>query len=138
MTDSAMLRVLLVEDHEMVAHGSRPRSPRRPTSRSSASREPWNDGVNRFKQLRPHVVVMDYRLPDGEGTDATRRIREVDPDARRPAAHRRRRPQRRVRRARRGCSGFVTKDRGVEDLVSAIRSVAKGAAVFPTDLLVRA
>ena len=34
-----------------------------------------------------------------------------------------------------GCSGFVSKDRDVDDLVSAIRAVARGAAVFPADLL---
>jgi DNA-binding NarL/FixJ family response regulator len=32
------------------------------------------------RSLHPHVVLMDFRLPDGDGADATRRIREEQPD----------------------------------------------------------
>src|SRR5262245_37001067 len=96
------------------------------------------DGVNRFKQLRPDVVVMDYRLPDGEGTDATRAIRAADSDAAVLLLTGADDPNVVSAALDAGCSGFVTKDRSIDDLVSAIRSVARGAAVFPADLLSRA
>src|SRR5437764_384719 len=46
--------------------------------------------------------------------------------------------RRHVARLDAGCSGFVSKDRGVDELASAIRAVARGAAVFPASLLTRA
>ena len=138
MTDSARLRVLLVEDHEMVARGLVAALAEEPDLEVIGVAGTVNDGVNRFKQLRPHVVVMDYRLPDGEGTDATRSIREVDADAAVLLLTGADDPSVVSAALDAGCSGFVTKDRSIEDLVSAIRSVARGAAVFPADLLARA
>ncbi len=138
MTDSARLRVLLVEDHEMVARGLEAALAEESDLEVIGVAGTVNDGVNRFKQLRPHVVVMDYRLPDGEGTDATRSIREVDADAAVLLLTGADDPSVVSAALDAGCSGFVTKDRSIEDLVSAIRSVARGAAVFPADLLARA
>ena len=96
------------------------------------------DGVLRFRQLRPDVVVMDYRLPDGEGTDATRQIRATEAEAAVLLLTGADDPSVVAAALDSGCSGFVSKDRDVDELASAIRAVARGAAVFPADLLSRA
>lgn len=96
------------------------------------------DGITRFRQLGPDVVVMDYRLPDIDGTQATRRIRELDPDATVLLLTGNDDPGIVADALDAGCSGFVTKESRVDDLASAIRSVARGAAVFPAGLLARA
>jgi DNA-binding response OmpR family regulator len=38
------------------------------------------DGLRQFDESRPDVLLLDIRLPDGDGRDVLRRIREVDPD----------------------------------------------------------
>ena len=132
------VRVLLVEDHAMVARGIEAALAEEDGLEIVGIAGTVDEGVMRFKQLGPDVVVMDYRLPDGEGTEATRRIRVIDGEAVVLLLTGADDPSIVSDALDSGCSGFVSKDRDVDDLVSAIRAVARGAAVFPADLLSRA
>jgi two-component system, NarL family, response regulator DevR len=82
-------------------------------------------------------VLMDYRLPDGEGTVAARAIREDNPQVRVLilTASAEESLLREVIRA--GCSGIVTKGRSVHDLVRAVRSAAAGETVLAPSLVDR-
>jgi DNA-binding NarL/FixJ family response regulator len=132
------VRVLLVEDHAMVARGIEAALAEEVDLEVVGIAGTVDDGVLRFRQLTPDVVVMDFRLPDGEGTDATRRIREIDAEATVLLLTGADDPSVVSAALDAGCSGFVSKDRDVDDLASAIRAVARGAAVFPAGLLSRA
>jgi DNA-binding NarL/FixJ family response regulator len=138
MNDDATVRVLLVEDHQMVARGLQAALAEEPDLEVVGLASSVEDSVSSYRDLHPDVVVMDYRLPDGEGTDATRRIRTVDEEAPVLLLTGADDPSVVSEALDAGCSGFVTKDRGLEELASAIRSVARGAAVFPAGLLARA
>ena len=137
-TDAAPLRVLLVEDHAMVARGLEAALAEEPDLEVVGIAGTVEDGVLRFRQLQPDVVVMDYRLPDGQGTDATRQIRATEAEAAVLLLTGADDPSVVAAALDSGCSGFVSKDRDVDELASAIRAVARGAAVFPADLLSRA
>jgi DNA-binding NarL/FixJ family response regulator len=132
------LRVLLVEDHEMVARGLTAALVDEPDLEVVGWARTAGDGTNRYVELRPDVVVMDYRLPDGRGTDATREIRSVTRDACVLLLTGTDEAGVVAEALDAGCSGFVSKDRGIDELASAIRAVARGAAVFPASLLSRA
>jgi DNA-binding NarL/FixJ family response regulator len=132
------VRVLLVEDHAMVAKGLEAALGEEGDLEVVGIAGSVDDGVLRFRQLEPDVVVMDFRLPDGQGTDATRRIRELDGDATVLLLTGADDPSVVSAALDAGCSGFVSKDRDVEDLANAIRAVSRGAAVFPAGLLSRA
>jgi DNA-binding NarL/FixJ family response regulator len=138
MSDETTVRVLLVEDHEMVARGLQAALEDEPDLEVVGLAGSVAAGVASFVELKPDVTVMDFRLPDGEGTDATRRIRIVDDEAPVLLLTGADDPNVVSEALDAGCSGFVTKDRGVDELASAIRSVARGAAVFPAGLLARA
>ena len=74
---------------------------------------------------------MDYRLPDGDGTDATRHIRDLDEDAPVLLLTGADDPSVVSAALDAGCSGFVTKDRGVDELVGGIRFGGGGARGVP-------
>ena len=93
--------------------------------------------VAEAKRLQPTVVLMDYRLPDGDGTAAARAIRDHNPQARVLilTASAEESLVREVIRA--GCSGVVTKGRSVSELVHALRRAAAGETVIAPGLLNR-
>lgn len=81
----------------------------------------------------PDVVVMDQVLPDGHGTDAARRITRRYRRARvvMLTATADERTYQAARKA--GCSGFVTKDRVVHDILGAVKAASRGEIVVPAD-----
>jgi DNA-binding NarL/FixJ family response regulator len=130
------LRVLLVEDHEMVATGIMALLDAEPDLEVAAWARTGAEAVTAYREHRPDAVLMDYSLPDGPGTDVTVRLREHDPDACVLIVTGHEANQRVIGEALdAGCAGFVSKERSVSDLANAIRAAAHGAAVFPADLL---
>ena len=81
------------------------------------------------KQLareRMDVVLMDYRLPDGTGAEATRAIKARWPSARvvmLTAVHD---DETVLESIQAGADGYLTKDRAVEDVVKAVRDARSG------------
>jgi DNA-binding NarL/FixJ family response regulator len=132
------IRVLLVEDHEMVAEGLRVAFGDEPDLDVVGWAPTAERGVALYEELHPDVVLMDYRLPDGSGTDAAARIRASDPDACVLLVTGASDSAIVAAALEAGCSGFVGKDRGLDELAAAIRAAAGGAAVFPAGLLAAA
>ncbi|RKS67929.1 DNA-binding NarL/FixJ family response regulator [Motilibacter peucedani] len=88
------------------------------------------EAVERARQLRPDVVLMDIRMPRMDGVEATRRI-VADPgvDARVLVLTTFDLDEYVVEALRAGASAFLLKDAPADDLVAAIRVVAAGDAV---------
>ena len=82
---------------------------------------------------RPDVVLMDVRLPDGNGIEATSRVLEVHPGAEVIVLTAHADPVFALRAAEAGAAGFIPKDVRIANIVSAVRAVRAGeAAVAPT------
>jgi DNA-binding NarL/FixJ family response regulator len=131
------IEVLVVEDHRMFAEALTAMLSSQPGIRVVGSTGTAAGAVAEARRLAPTVVLMDYRLPDGEGTAAARAIR-----AERPAtrvliltASAEESLLREVMRA--GCSGIVTKGRSVPELVRAVRAAAAGETVIAPSVLAR-
>jgi DNA-binding NarL/FixJ family response regulator len=84
---------------------------------------------------RPDVVLMDVRLPDGNGIDATRQVLELHPSAAVVVLTAHADPLFALRAAEAGAAGFVPKDVRIAKIVAAVRAVRAGeVAVDPTVL----
>src|SRR5256885_7283833 len=85
----------------------------------------------------PDVVLMDYRLPDGLGTDAARFIREENPDIRIVMLTGFPDDAILVAAIEAGCSGYITKDSAVGEAISAVRAAHAGEALISPAMLAR-
>lgn len=74
------ITILLVDDHDLIRKGLRHAFDRDPGFDVVGEAGTANDGVRKASALQPNVVIMDLRLPDGSGLDATRKIRKNHPE----------------------------------------------------------
>ncbi|MEM7271968.1 MAG: response regulator transcription factor [Actinomycetota bacterium] len=86
---------------------------------------------------RPEVLVVDDQLPDGRGTDLARRVSEQLEDCSTLMISGADRPRAIDDAIEAGCSGFLSKGLGVEQLAEAVIAVANGSSVFPAEVLRR-
>jgi len=85
----------------------------------------------------PDVVLMDYELPDGTGVDAAERIKAELPDTKVVMVTSYTDEGVLVRAIEAGCSGYVTKHKVIEEVVSAVRAAAAGEALISPAMLAR-
>src|SRR5215469_9793017 len=77
-TRGATVRVMLVDDHEIIRSGLRAMIEQAGDLRVVAEAGTAAAAIREAARTRPDVVVMDVRLPDGSGIEATREIRAAD------------------------------------------------------------
>ena len=85
-----MLKILLVDDHEVVRLGLKSLLARYPEFEVVAEASNADEAIELAERYKPDVVVMDIRLPGKSGIEATREIVEQDEDIN--SISRRRRP----------------------------------------------
>jgi two-component system response regulator NreC len=120
------LRVLIADDHAGLRGALRALVGLEPDLEVVADADGGQAAVRLAHELAPDVIVMDLSMPDLNGIDATRLIRAETPDARvvTLSAHLDRTLLDLVWAA--GAAGYVLKDAAHDELVPAIRAVARG------------
>jgi len=124
------IRVLVADDQSMVRAGFRMLLSGEPDIEVVADASNGIEAVEKAARFRPTVVLMDIRMPELDGLEATRRILSDD-DATRVLILTTFDLDEYVYEAlRAGASGFVLKDDPPEQLLAAIRIVARGEALL--------
>ena len=85
---------------------------------------------------RLDVVLMDYRLPDGTGAEATRAIKARWPAARIVMVTALTDDETLLESIQAGADGYLTKDRAAEDVVTAVRAAHAGETLLPRSVIV--
>jgi DNA-binding NarL/FixJ family response regulator len=135
------LRVVVVDDQALVRAGFRMIVESEPDMAVVGEAGDGGDAVDEVARTRPDVVLMDVRMPTVDGIEATRRILAEHADALRRGDVLDGPPRVLVLTTfdldeyvfdavRAGASGFLLKDTPPEDLVHAIRVVARGDALL--------
>ncbi len=123
---SQPIRVLLVDDHTILRVGLRAFLRYHEDIRVIGEAEDGAEALARVEELRPDVILMDIAMPGMGGIEATRLVRERYPGTRVLILSQYNDPQYVLPLLRAGASGYLLKDALGNDLLSAVRAVAKG------------
>jgi DNA-binding NarL/FixJ family response regulator len=129
-TKQPPLRVLLVDDHEVVRSGVRALLQATEDIVVTAEAGSVREAVDEADRTRPDVVVMDVRLADGSGIEATREIRARHPKTQVVMLTSFADDEALFASIMAGASGYVLKQVKGGELVRAIRTVGKGESLL--------
>jgi DNA-binding NarL/FixJ family response regulator len=124
------IRVLVADDQSMVRAGFRMLLAGEEDIEVVAEASNGLEAVDKAARFDPTVVLMDIRMPELDGLEATRRILAADDEARVLILTTFDLDEYVYEALRAGASGFVLKDEPPEQLLAAIRTVAGGAALL--------
>lgn len=125
-----MIRVLLADDQSMVRAGLRMLLADEPDIEVVAEAGNGREAVAAAALHHPDVVLMDIRMPELDGLEATRRILSADPSARVLVLTTFDLDEYVYDALCAGASGFVLKDDPPEQLIAAVRTIAQGEALL--------
>ncbi len=128
------LRILLVDDHEVVRLGLKALLSRHPQFEVVAEASNADEAVARAQRYRPDVVVMDIRLPGRSGIEATREITETMRDIDVIVLTSYAEDELLFDAITAGASGYVLKQIGSDDLIRALEAVGRGEALLDPKL----
>ncbi|PYV19220.1 MAG: hypothetical protein DMG21_02430 [Acidobacteria bacterium] len=74
------LRILVVDDHDVVREGVRTLISRRRDFEVCGEANCGLDAIRKVLELRPDIAVIDISMPDMDGVELTRRIRDISPE----------------------------------------------------------
>ena len=123
-----MIRVLLCEDHELVRMGLSIMIDKAEDITLIGEAENGLLGVELAKQLSPDIILMDIGLPNIDGIEATRRIKEFNPQIKVLIFTSRDDSDDVFSAFKSGADGYIMKGASTENIHTAIRSVNEGVA----------
>jgi DNA-binding NarL/FixJ family response regulator len=124
------IRVLVADDQSMVRAGFRMLLGGEEDIEVVAEASDGLEAVAKAAKFEPSLILMDIRMPELDGLEATRRILAADPQARILILTTFDLDEYVYEALRAGASGFVLKDDSPEQLLTAIRTVAAGDALL--------
>ena len=125
-----MIRALLVDDQELVRSGFRLMLEMAEGIEVVGEAGDGREAVALARQLRPDVVLMDVRMPVMDGIEATRQLRRSAVDSRVLVLTTFDLDEYVYAAIRAGASGFLLKDAGRDQLITGVRTVARGEALL--------
>jgi DNA-binding NarL/FixJ family response regulator len=131
------IRVLIVDDHQVLAASLAQALDAEPDIVSVGVAASLERAVELIPSTAPDVLLLDHRLPDGDGVDAVGRLRALRPAMAVIILTASAAEHLMVRAIEAGVSGFLSKTRSLGEVTSAVRAAASGEAVISPEMLVR-
>ena len=124
------IRVYLLDDHDVVREGLKFLLEQQGDIEVVGQSATATEAAARIPALRPHVAVLDARLPDGSGIEVCRTVRAVDPTINALILTSYDDDEALFAAIMAGAAGYVLKEIRSTDLVSAVRHVAAGKSLI--------
>jgi DNA-binding NarL/FixJ family response regulator len=132
-----MLRIIIVDDHEVVRLGLRTLLEHHPNFTVVGEAATVKEAVQKSLLIRPDVVVMDIRLLGGSGIDACQKIVEQAPEIKVIMLTSYAEDEMLFDAIAAGACGYVLKQIGSDDLIRAVEAVGRGEALLDPALTQR-
>lgn len=117
------VRILIVDDHELVRHGLRSILVTRPEWEICGEAADGNNAVEKARDLKPDIVLLDITMPHMNGLDAARIIRRDVPHAKVIILSQYDGSEMRARALEAGAQGYISKSDAARQLLIAIESL---------------
>ncbi|HZS53125.1 MAG TPA: response regulator transcription factor [Bryobacteraceae bacterium] len=134
MTDNPAIRVLTVDDHELVRKGIAAILSAEPGFALVGEANSGQEALRLFREQQPDVTLMDLRLPDQNGVETTHQIRSEFPEARIIVLTSYDGDQDIYRALEAGVRGYLLKEMVHSEVLRAIRVVHSGKRFIPTEV----
>ncbi len=137
MEATKTVRVLVVDDHEVLASALAQALDAEPDIVTVGVAVTLQRAEALIPTTAPDVLLLDHRLPDGDGVDAIDRLRKLRPSMAVIVLTASAAEHVMVAAIEAGVSGFLSKTRSLAEVTSAVRAAAAGEAVISPEMLVR-
>ena len=127
---SEQISVLLVDDHAMVRQGVKAFLITQPDLSVVGEAGSGEEAVKLAAQLIPDVILMDLIMPNMDGVEATRRVKQVSPRSQIVVLTSYHEDEHIFPALKAGALSYILKDLSAEELASAVRKAAVGEAVL--------
>jgi DNA-binding NarL/FixJ family response regulator len=131
------ITILCVDDHPLVRKGIASIIANEANMKLVGEAGGGHEAVDMFRQLRPNVVLMDLRMPDMDGIEATKQIRKIDADAKIIALTSYDGDQDIYKAIEAGVRGYILKEMVHTKVIDAIHTVHSGKRLMPTEVAER-
>jgi DNA-binding NarL/FixJ family response regulator len=131
------IRVLVVDDHEVLSGSLALVVDAEKDMESVGIARDLGEARTRVVKRAPDVILLDRRLPDGDGIEAIAELRQLRPEAKVVVLTASDNDQVLVQAIEAGASGFLSKSRGIGEVIGAVRAAAAGEAVISGEMLSR-
>jgi len=128
------IRVMLVDDHEVVREGLRTLIGRHREMLVVGEAGTTAEAIETAARAKPDVIVMDIRLPDGSGVEACRTIREARPETKVIMLTSYADDEALFASILAGAAGYLLKQTRGQALIDAISAVAQGRSLLDPDV----
>jgi DNA-binding NarL/FixJ family response regulator len=126
MTEKASIRVFIADDHAIVREGLKQILAEERDISVVGEAETGLDAIKLFRKSRCNVLLLDISLPDRNGIEVLKQIKDDKPELAVLMLSMHREDQYAIRSLKAGAAGYLTKQSAPRELVGAIRQVAAG------------
>jgi two-component system invasion response regulator UvrY len=129
-----LINVLIVDDHALVRMGIRRLLDNLPDITVIAEAENGETALQMVKVHKPHVVLLDMKMPGIDGWEVTRRLKKSYPKVKVIAVTAQSAEALPTRILQLGAMGYLTKESGTDEMAEAIRKVASGGKYLSAEI----
>lgn len=126
-----LIRVMVVDDHRMFVEALVELLDKETDIEVVGTAGGVEEAVRAAARYAPHVVLIDYKLPDGPGVKAAARIQVEHPDTKIVMLTAFEDEATVLEAVEVGCSAFVTKNKAFAEVVSSVRAAHSGETLLP-------